>query len=200
MDIPDPLRRAAAMAPPSATGAAGGTAADAVEYLDHNEHAIAFDILTEVGDAYAAATSYWNLLAAAAAEMNLHRAERWCRWRAAETVHGVIRADLRLLDPAQPGARRTPVPGDGVLRPLWDVGLVMPEGHADLRIARIWVEQEPQLEPGARGRIRLAPLSPQGWRHLRPGDVITMHEQAPPAGTATITHATFPSGTAGPLD
>jgi hypothetical protein len=194
MDTPDPLRQAAATVPPTVTGAAGSTAADAVDYLDHNEHAIALDILTEVGDAYAADTSFWNLLAAAAAEMNLHRTEKWCRWRAAETVHGVIRADLRLIEPGQPGARTTAIPGDGVLRPLWDIGLVMPEGHPDLRIARIWVEQAPGIEPGAHGRIRLAPLSPEGWRHLRPGDRITMHEQAPPAGTATITQATFGEG------
>jgi hypothetical protein len=200
MDIPDPLRQAAGMVPQSATSEAGTTAADAIEYLDHNEYEIALDILTDLGEVYAAGTVFWNLLAAAAAEMNLHHAEAWCHWREAETRCGVIRADLQLLDPAQPGARRTPVPGDGILRPLWNIGLVMPEGYPDLRVARIWVEQAPKLEPGARGPIRLAPLSPNGWRHLQPGDQITMHEQAPPAGTATITQTTFPSQVAELLD
>lgn len=200
MDIADPLRQAAVMVPRSATSEAGTTVVDAIDYLDHNEYEIALDILTELGDAYAAETSFWTLLADAAAEMNLHRAEAWCHWRAAETVHGIIRADLQLLSPAQPGARRTPIPGDGVLRPLWNIGIVMPEGRPDLRVARIWVERAPELEPGARGPIRLAPLSPEGWRYLQPGDQITMHEQAPPAGTATITQVTSPADTADLLD
>ncbi|MEU7906295.1 hypothetical protein [Actinoplanes sp. NPDC049118] len=193
MDIPDPLRQAAVMVPQSATSEAGTTVVDAIDYLNHNEFEIALDILTELGDAYAAEPAFWNLLADAAAEMNLHRAKAWCHWRAAETLHGIIRADLQLFSPEQPGARKTAIPGDGILRPLWDLGLVMPEGHPDLRVARIWVEREPRLDPGACGSIRLAPLSPEGWRHLRPGDEITMHEQAPPAGTATITQTLFPA-------
>lgn len=193
MAIPDPLRQAAVMVPRWATSEAGTTVVDAIDYLNHNEYEIALDILTELGDAYATETSFWNLLADAAAEMNLHRAKAWCHWRAAETRHGIIRADLRLFSPEQPGARKAAIPGDGILRPLWDLGLVMPEGHPDLRVARIWVERAPRLEPGACGSIRLAPLSPEGWRHLRPGDEITMHEQAPPAGTATITQTLFPA-------
>jgi len=181
------------MVPPWATSEAGATVVDAADYLNHNEYEVALDILTELGDACAAGTSFWNLLADAAAEMNLHRAKAWCHWRAAETLHGIIRADLQLVSPEQPGARRTAIPGDGRLRPLWNLGLVMPEGHPDLRVARIWVEQAPRLEPGACGSIRLAPLVPEGWRHLRPGDEITMHEQAPPAGTATITQTLFPA-------
>lgn len=200
MGIPDPLRQAAVTVPRWATSEAGATVADAVEYLDHNEYEIALDVLTELGDAYAAETSFWNLLAAAAAEMSLNRTKAWCHWRAAEARHGIIRADLQLFSPAQPGARRTAIPGDGILRPLWNIGLVMPEGHPDLRIARIWVERAPQLDPGARGPIRLAPLSPEGWRHLKPGSQITMHEQVPPAGTATITQATFPDQEADPPD
>jgi hypothetical protein len=193
MDIRDPLRQAAVMVPQSATSEAGTTVVDAIEYLDHNEYEIALDILVELGDAYTAETSFWNLLAAAAAEMNLRRAAAWCHWRAAETLRGIIRADLQLLDPSQPGARRTAIPGDGILRPLWNTGIVMPDGHSELRVARIWVEGTPELEPGACGPIRLAPLRPEGWRHLQPGDQITMHEQAPLAGTATITQVTFPS-------
>ncbi|MGX6601626.1 hypothetical protein ACWKSP_05730 [Micromonosporaceae bacterium Da 78-11] len=188
----EPLRQALVMVPRRATSETGITVVDAVEYLDHHEYETALDILTELGDAYAAETSFWNLLAAAAVEMNLHHAKAWCHWRAAETLHGMIRADLQLLSPEQPGARRTAISGDGVLRPLWNIGLVMPEGHPDLRIARIWVERAPRLEPGASGPLRIAPLGPGGWRHLRPGDQITMHERASPAGTATITQATFP--------
>lgn len=157
MDIPDPLRRAAVMVPRSAASEAGTTVVDAIDYLDHNEYEIALGILTELGDAFTAETSFWTLLADAAAEMNLNRNKAWCHWRAAETVHGIIRADLQLLSPAQPGARTSAIPGAGILRPLWNIGLVLPEGHPDLRVARIWIERAPQLEPGACGPIRLAP-------------------------------------------
>ena len=181
------------MVPRRATSEGGATVVDAVDYLNHNEDEIALDILTELGDAYAAEPTFWNLLADAAAGMNLHRTKAWCHWRAAETVHGIIRADLRLLSPELPGARRAAIPGDGILRPLWDLRLTMPEGHPDLRVARIWVEGAPRLEPGERGVIRLAPLVAEGWRHLRPGDEITMHEQAAPAGTAIIIQTLSPA-------
>lgn len=34
--------------------------------------------------------------------------------------------------------------------------------------------------------VRLAPLQPARWQHLKPGDVITMHEAQPVAGIAHI--------------
>ncbi|MFJ9446299.1 hypothetical protein ACIRRH_31235 [Kitasatospora sp. NPDC101235] len=34
--------------------------------------------------------------------------------------------------------------------------------------------------------VRLAPLQPEQWQHLQPGDVITMHEAQPAAGIAEI--------------
>ncbi|MBL7252787.1 hypothetical protein [Paractinoplanes lichenicola] len=191
MDLLDPLHQAAALVPDGVASATGVTLADAVEYLEHRELEVAHGILTELGEAFPAGTAYWELLAASAAEMNLPRA--WCLWRAAETRHGIIRADLQLFGPDRPGARRVAIPADGVARPLWDIGLVMPEGHPDLRIARIWVEGGPELAAGGRGPVRLAPLGPEGWRHLRPGDRITMHEQSPPAGIATVTQVSFPA-------
>ncbi|MBB2947012.1 hypothetical protein FB565_006780 [Actinoplanes lutulentus] len=72
MDIPDPLRQAAVMVPEQATSENGSTAADAIDYLVHNEYEMALGILTELGDSCAAETTLWNLLAAAAAEMNQH--------------------------------------------------------------------------------------------------------------------------------
>jgi hypothetical protein len=50
----------------------------------------------------------------------------------------------------------------------------------------MWIESKPELEAGGRAVVRLAALSPEGWRHLVPGDVITMHEGQPVAGTATV--------------
>ncbi|HEX5541901.1 MAG TPA: hypothetical protein VFX60_10130 [Micromonospora sp.] len=176
------------------TGEAGTTVAGANEYLDHDEWEIALDILVELGDAYRTETAYWDLLAEAARLMWLSRTERWCHWRRAEVVHGVVRLDLQLVDPGVAGGRRTPIPGDGRLRPLWDIGDVTAAGDPDLYVARLWVESQPDLQPGGRAVVRLAPLSPQRWRRLTPGDVITMHEQMPVAGTATIIEAEFPAG------
>ncbi|NJP33735.1 hypothetical protein [Micromonospora thermarum] len=191
MDVPELLGRAACHVPVVAAGEAGTTVADANEYLDHDEWEIALDILVELGDAYRTETAFWDLLAEAARMMWLSRTERWCHWRRAEVVHGVVRADLQLVDPGVAGGRRTPIPGDGRLRPLWDMGAVTAAGDPDLSVARLWVESLPDLQPGGRAVVRLAPLSPQRWRRLVPGDVITMHEQRPVAGTATIVESAF---------
>lgn len=44
----------------------------------------------------------------------------------------------------------------------------------------------PQLGPGETADVRLAPLRPEPWRHLKPGDVKTMHEAQPLVGIAEI--------------
>ncbi|WP_089008236.1 hypothetical protein [Micromonospora viridifaciens] len=192
MDVPELLCQAASSVPASATSGTGLTVADANEYLGHSEWDVALDILMELGDVYPAETSFWDLCAQAAHWMQIDRAERWCHWRRFEVLHGVIRADLQLVEATAPGCRHMPLRGDGRLRPLWDIGDVTAVGNPDLHVARIWVEYEPDLNPGERGAVRLAPLSPERWRRLTAGDVITMHEQMPVAGTATITEATFP--------
>lgn len=194
MDVPELLRRAARHVPAVATGAAGTTVADADECLDHDEWEVALDILVELGDAYRSETAFWDLLAEAARMMWQSRTERWCHWRRFEVVHGVIRADLQLVDPDVAGGRRTPIPGDGRLRPLWDIGDVTAAGDPDLYVARLWVEAQPDLQPGGRAVVRLAPLSPQRWRRLVPGDVITMHEQMPVVGIASIVESVLPVG------
>jgi hypothetical protein len=48
------------------------------------------------------------------------------------------------------------------------------------------VEYAQELGPGETADVRLAPLSPEQWRHLKCGDVITMYETQPVAGTATV--------------
>jgi hypothetical protein len=48
------------------------------------------------------------------------------------------------------------------------------------------VEFASELEPGQQGSVRLAPSDPPRWRHLAPGDLITMHEIALPIGIAEI--------------
>ncbi|MEU1827006.1 hypothetical protein ABZ502_31825 [Streptomyces abikoensis] len=113
----------------------------------------------------------------------MRRSAAWCHWRAYETRHGVIRAELSLPEDSP---RRMPIPGDGVLRPVWDVGHRTSTGDTAFAIASLWVEGRDALEPGGHATIRLAPLTPSLWAHLRPGQRFTMHERRPVAGTATV--------------
>ena len=80
--------------------------------------------------------------------------------------------------------------GDPALGPSAD-------GDVPLHIAFLWVESGPELPAGGRAPVRLLPLTPENWSHVAPGDVITMHERQPVAGTATITQVLLPQG-AGP--
>ncbi|MFI0912764.1 hypothetical protein [Streptomyces abikoensis] len=113
----------------------------------------------------------------------MRRSAAWCHWRAYETRHGVIRAELSLPEDSP---RRIPIPGDGVLRPVWDIGHRTSTGDTAFAIASLWVEGRDALEPGGHATIRLAPLTPSLWAHLRPGQRFTMHERRPVAGTATV--------------
>ena len=168
------LRRALGLVPDDARSDAGCSAADVREYLDQVEWEFALDLLGDFDGLAWQTPEYWKLLAAAAEEMYLPSA--WFHWREAETRLGLVRVDLQLV----PGARKAPIPGAGVLRPLWDVG------GGDLRVARMWVESKPELEPGGRAVVRLLARSPEAWRHLAVGDEITMHEAPPVAGRATV--------------
>lgn len=167
------LRRAVALVPGDARSDAGASAADVREYLEHDEWEFALDLLGDFDGIAWQTSAYWKLLAAAAEELYLP--SKWFHWREAETRLGLIRADLQLVP-----STRNPIPAQGVLRPLWHVG------GGDYRVARMWIESKPELEAGGRAIVRLAALSPEGWRHLVPGDVITMHEGQPVAGTATV--------------
>ncbi|MEV6867258.1 hypothetical protein AB0M44_40490 [Streptosporangium subroseum] len=75
---------------------------------------------------------------------------------------------------------------------MWNIGLVAPEDEPLLGIARFWVEGRDPLKPGECRSVRLLPLTFEHWRHLREGDVITMHEMRPRVGTALITEIISP--------
>ncbi|MGW6936361.1 hypothetical protein ACWGE0_40310 [Lentzea sp. NPDC054927] len=169
----DLLRRALALVPDDARSDTGASAADVRGYLDQNEWEFALDLLGDFGGIAWQTSEYWFLLAGAAKELYLPF--KWFHWRETETRLGLIRVDLQLVP-----STRNPIPAEGVLRPLWHVG------GGDHRVAVMWIEAKPELEPGGRATVRLAALSPEGWRHLAPGDVITMHEGQPVAGTATV--------------
>lgn len=117
--------------------------------------------------------------------MMLDRSRRWCEWQGWEVRHGTVRATLSLIS-VEEGQRRTAFSGDGRLRPLWDIGNCTADRKRELNIARFWVEYAQELGPGETADVRLAPLGPEQWRHLKCGDVITMYEARPVAGTATV--------------
>jgi hypothetical protein len=153
VDVPELLQHATLSVPTIATTEAGLTVLDAREYLDHNEWEIALDILTELGDDHPATVEWWDLLIDAAQQMRLEHSTAWCRWRRRETIHGIIRADLQLLA-SEDGGRRTPIPGRGKTRPLWDLGQLTAAGEPDFRIAVIWVEYAPGAVAAATPRRR----------------------------------------------
>lgn len=185
MDAFTLLRQAIDLVPEGAEPETGLMVGQARAYQREQEWEMVLSVLMEIGEAQALPSSFWVLLADAARQMMLEHDARWCEWRQWEAQHGTIRAALSLVEAGEDG-RRTAFSGDGQLRPMWDIGHCTPEGERELHIARLWVELVPTLGPGESATVRLAPLDPARWRHLRPGDVITMHEIMPVSGKATI--------------
>ncbi|MFJ8820337.1 hypothetical protein ACIREE_00985 [Streptomyces sp. NPDC102467] len=193
MDIPALLEAASLLVPEEGATENDLTVNDVWEYLIRDEWEVALGLLEELGDAQASLSlSFWENLATAAEQMRLEKSAAWCHWRCYETRVGIIRADLTLR-PAAEARRQSPITGAGVLRPMWNIGNRTPTGDPDLNIAALWVEFTPFLEPGGRAPVRLAPLSPQQWQHLRPGQVITMHEDRSVAGTAVVLEVQRPA-------
>ncbi|MYW42911.1 hypothetical protein GT346_06065 [Streptomyces sp. SID161] len=186
------LRRATDLLPEGARAENGVTVDDVRDCQRHEEWELVLDLLMEIADEQPVSLRFWSLLEDAARQMMLEHSAAWCEWRAWETQHGILRARLSLLSTEQ-GGRQTAFSGQGQLRPLWDIGKRAPDGGQSVIVARLWVEGAPGLAPGENATVRLAPLSPEQWRHVRPGDVITMHEGRPVAGTAVITEVTPPS-------
>jgi hypothetical protein len=54
------------------------------------------------------------------------------------------------------------------------------------------VENAAELGPGELAVVRLAPLIPERWAHLRCGDAITMYEARPVAGTGRVIEVVAP--------
>ncbi|WP_309485536.1 hypothetical protein [Streptomyces sp. WELS2] len=187
------LRRATGLLPEGARAESGVTIDDVRDYQRHQEWELVLDLLMEIADEHPVSSGFWSLLVEAARQMRLESRAGWCEWRVQEAQHGILRARLSLLS-AEEGGRRTAFPGQGRLRPLWDIGNRAPDGGQAVNVARVWVEGAPGLAPGESATVRLAPLSPEQWRHVQPGDVITMHEGGPVVGTAVIIEVTPPSG------
>ncbi|MFF3993980.1 hypothetical protein ACFYX8_11800 [Streptomyces cyaneofuscatus] len=185
------LRLAADLLPEEVAAESGWTAEDVREDIGRYEWERALDALTEIGDVHPVSVDFWERLAEAARQMMLDRSRRWCEWRAWEVRHGTIRATLTLVA-AEEGLRRTAFSGDGRLRPMWDIGNRRADGERDLDIATLWVENSAELGPGETAEVRLAPLTPERWSHLRCGDAITMYEARPVAGTGRVIEVAAP--------
>ncbi|MGF1427221.1 hypothetical protein [Kitasatospora sp. LaBMicrA B282] len=186
-DVVELLEAASLLVPAELATGNDLTVDDVWEHLAHDEWEVALGVLEGLGDIRRPAldAGFWEALAAAAEQLHLERSAAWCHWRCSEARHGVIRADLTLA-PASESRRQTAFSGAGVLRPMWDIGHRSPTGVPALDIAWLWVESTPFLGPGERSSVRLAPLDPAQWRHLEPGQVITMHEGRDAGGTAVV--------------
>lgn len=143
--------------------------ADLLDYLDLEEWELVLDLLGEFDGHTWQTPRYWALLAEAAVQMD--QDDAWFQWRCVESVQGLLRVELTLSVDAEPLEAR----GE---RPLWDV-----TGRQQ-RVAALWIESKPRLDPGERATARLRPLVPPAWAHLIRGDVITLHGSSP--GTARI--------------
>ncbi|MFF2810982.1 hypothetical protein ACFVT2_28160 [Streptomyces sp. NPDC058000] len=185
MDVPKLLEAASLLVPAETATENDITVDDIWEYLAHDEWEVALGLLEELGDVHPLPLVFWETLARAAEQMQLERSTAWCRWRCYETRNGIVRADLTLRTAGE-SRRQTAFSGAGVLRPMWNIGNRTPTGEPALDIASLWVEFTPFLGPGERSSVRLAPLDPAQWRHLRPGQTITMHEDRTVAGTAVV--------------
>ncbi|MEU6242745.1 hypothetical protein [Streptomyces sp. NPDC047024] len=155
------LRQAVDLLPEHAVAENGQTVGDVRRDIELQEWEMALGMLIEIADAHPVSVGLWKMLTEAARQMMLDRSRRWCAWRGWEVEHGTIRATLTLLG-ADEGGRQGALPGDGRLRPLWDIGNRTADGRQDLNIARLWVEFAPQLGPGETADVRLAPCGPSG--------------------------------------
>ncbi len=192
MDVPKLLEAASLLVPAEVATENDITINDVWGHLAHDEWEVALGVLEELGDVHPLPLDFWESLATTAEQMRMERSAAWCHWRCHEARNGIIRADLTLR-PASENRRQTPFSGAGVLRPMWNIGNRTPTGEDDLNIALLWVEFTPTLGPGERSSVRLAPLDPSQWRHLRPGQTITMHENQTICGTAVILEAQMPT-------
>ncbi|MFE7674205.1 hypothetical protein ACFU5N_18530 [Streptomyces albidoflavus] len=193
MDLPALLASASLLVPEEDATENDLTVRDVWDLLAGDDWETALNLLEELAaDPGPLPAKFWGRLGEAAEQYGLERSAVWCHWRSAELRNGMVRASLTLR-PAGETRRTTPVPGAGVLRPLWDIGGRSPTGERAVSIAALWVEALPHLEPGGTATVRLLPLTPAHWAHLRPGTRITMYEDSTPAGTAVVLEVRLPA-------
>lgn len=92
---------------------------------------------------------------------------------------GFVKVRLTVLSEAE-GGRRGPFFQD--YRPDWDIA--SPEGG--INGAPVLIDDADQVAPGGEAVVRLLPISPELWRHVRPGMEIKMHEGPRVVGHAVV--------------
>ncbi|GAA2424622.1 hypothetical protein GCM10010421_08990 [Streptomyces glaucus] len=157
MDVPGLLESASLLVPEETATGNDITVRDIWDHLAHDEWEIALGLLEELGDARALPPAFWEKLAEAAEQFQFGRSAAWCHWRCSEIRKGMIRAALTLRPAAE--ARRTmPIPGAGVLRPMWDIGHLSPTGGRAVSIASLRAPE--RARSGARRTSHGSPRAP----------------------------------------
>jgi hypothetical protein len=162
-----------------------------MEYVKGDDWETALLLLEDLGDTHPQSPEFWDLLADAARLLWLKEDAHWYAWRGSEARFGAFRAELRLL-PAEDGGRSMPLLPRERLEFLWDIGHRTSQGELSVSFAFLRIEGRDPLPRGGSAPVRLLALTPEHWRHLKPGDSITMHEARPPVGTALITEVIPP--------
>ncbi|MGF1238317.1 hypothetical protein ACQSME_13790 [Streptomyces sp. 2-6] len=196
MNVPELLESASLLVSDEGAAENAITVSDIWDHLVRDEWEIALSLPEDLGDDRSIPLDSWGKLAEAAERLRMERSAAWCHWRCLEIRHGVIRAQLTLRS-AGDGRRTTPFSGAGVLRPMWDIGRLSPTGARAVSIAALRVENTPVPEPGGQATVRLLPLTPSDWTHVRPGRRITMHEDRTVAGTAVVLEVRRPAAVPG---
>ena len=154
------------------------------EYVEHNELQLAADVLVEIGDEREdLPRPFWESLKWAYENMRLQSDAQACGLRMYEAEHGYVEARLTLLS-TDDGGRHGPIFNN--YRPSWNIGNRTPDGAVEFNDAPVTLEDCRSLLPGQVGVVRLHPMSPQGWRHVREGDQIDMQEGSRVTGKAVV--------------
>jgi hypothetical protein len=99
-----------------------------------------------------------------------------------------LRVSLSLASPTE--GRTTPISSG--YRACWDIGATY-EGAKTFNDAPITIEYASQIAPGDDGTVRLHPLTPELWKHVRVGQAIAMHEGQRVVGRGTVLEVVPPA-------
>jgi hypothetical protein len=161
-------------------------------YLDHNELALAADVLEDLGNERGdLPRPFWEALASAYENMQEGASVTRCRFRIQEIEHGFVEAQLT-LSPTSAGGRSTPILTD--YRPDWNLGTRTASGEPLLTGATVALEDARAIAPGGSGLVRLHPRLPEAWHALQPGAEIAIQEGSRIVGKAIVLHVTLASG------
>ena len=166
-------------------GQAVDFAVEALERLERGNLEGAIDVLFEAGDQHGGLSrSFWDALQYACENLGFDEPAKLCSFRWVEARDGYIEASLTLFREEQ-GGRRFPIFSD--YRPSWNIGNRTEDDRMEINDARVTLEDCAAVAPGGTAVVRLHPLWLDGWRNVRIGDEIDMHEGSRVVGHAVVT-------------